>query len=669
MSPLSKFVIIALAIAVLASCLAAPAAMAASKPRIIIAPITDKTAPDPGRQKTDNAAEVIRSGLKDALFKSNKYEIVADADLQKELDSARWAQYASGEFDPALAAEIGRKVGAQQLVKCNVVVNQYWVERKDILGIVKIEEIAKFAVSVEMCDITKATICFMHTAESQKNNKATVLTGDPGTKPLVFGNTKDVRAQAVADVVQQLVDAITKDPGAGAVLEVKDKTIVVSIGSNAGAEKGGKLSILGKDEFGFEEEIGTAEIAATMPDKSKATVTTSSRAIAKGDVVRLAGSSSASASGSTGSTSATTIPGGDSSKPETVTVVTASGEGASKESAINAALLQAIQMVGGLYIMCEQEAENYRMVKNQMFSKTDGFVTKYEEVSSSKGDDGTITATVKAWVSSRPVYDSLRAKQVLARQRVMVCVPETHLRLVVPDPAGETEIIKRLLEKNFVVVDQKISEQIKKDDVNRQLIATGDADKVIALLSGKRSAEILICGEAFSAGAQRQNTDAGPKFVSEARIEVRAINLDTAQILWTDGVHATGVGATEEVSGKQALKNAARLLCAGSDGEKGFVDRLLERVVDSADTSHNVQCQVSGVKSADDVVAVEEGLRQAVGDRPVYRYSFQNGLAILNVESPKTAQDLADSIGRLTMKGKLSVTASSANRLELVYTN
>ena len=464
-------------------------------------------------------------------------------------------------------------------------------------------------------------------------------------------------------MVRQLVDAITKDPGAGTVLEVKDKTIVVSIGSNAGAEKGGKLTILGKDEFGFEEEIGAAEIAATMPDKSKATVISSSRAVAKGDVVRLAGSGSASSSGS-----ASTAPGGDSGKPETVTVVTASGEGTSKESAINAALLQAIQMVGGLYIMCEQEAENYRMVKNQMFSKTDGFVTKYEELSSSKGDDGTITATVKAWVSSKPVYDSLRAKQVLARQRVMVCVPETHLKLVVPDPAGETEITKRLLEKNFVVVDQKISEQIKKDDINRQLIATGDADKVMALLAGKRSAEILICGEAFSAGAQRQSTDAGPKFVSEARIEVRAINLDTAQVLWTDGVHATGVGATEEISGKAALKNAARLLCAGSDGEKGFVDKLLERLVDTADTSHNVQFQVTGVKSADDVVAVEEGLRQAVGDRPVYRYSFQNGLAILNVESPKTAQDLSDAIGRLTMKGKLTVTATSANRIELTYT-
>lgn len=644
------------------------AVIAAGKPRIIVAPISDRSVPESRGEKVETAAETVRNGLKDVLFKTGNFELIADEEMQKELDAQRWEQYASGDFDPSAVSEIGQKVGAQILAKCTVLRNQFWVEKKNVIIVDQYESIMQLSVALEICDITRGTVCHRETVEVQKSHKVTGFPDSKGGAPIVLGNAKDVRAQAVQEVVDKLKKVIEDIVQPAQILDAKDKTIVVALGGTR-VQVGDKLSIVGKDEFGFFEEIGTAEVAATLPDKSKATIVNSTRPVTKDDFVSIAGGGGGTSSSGASSAAVTNGNGADTAAPaaETVTVVTASGQGTSKESAINAALLQAVQMVGGVYVMCEQEAKDYQMVKNEMFSKTDGFVTKYEEINSGKGDDGLTTATVKAWVSSKPVYDSLRAKQILGRQRVMVCVPETHLKLVVPDPAGETEIIKRLLDKNFRVVDQKISESIKKDEVNRELITKGDADKIVSLLANKRTADILICGEAFSAGAQRQTVGNSTKWTCEARVEVRAVNMDTAEILWTDSAHATAPGATEEVAGKAALKAAAKILCDGKGGEKGFVEKLLERVVANADTAHSVQCQVSGVKSTDDLAAVEDGLREVIGNRPLYRYSFQDGMALLNLETTKTTQDLVDSLRNVVLKGKLTVTGNSVNRIELAY--
>ncbi len=42
-----------------------------------------------------------------------------------------------------------------------------------------------------------------------------------------------------------------------------------------------------------------------------------------------------------------------------------------------------------------------------------------------------------------------------------------------------------------------------------------------------------------------------------ARVEARAIRIDTGEILATDGKHASGLDLAEAIAGKKALKNAA----------------------------------------------------------------------------------------------------------------
>lgn len=643
-----------------------PVWAAASKPRVILAPIADTSTCPSGLLKAEGVTEAIRNALQEALFKSSKFTVIADTELQKELDADKYNQYLSGDFNAAQAAAIGQKVGAQMLVKLSVIKNEYSARVVDKILWKETEYKLTLHVAAQICDIEKATICFMHTAMTEPTTKAKELPSSGGQPPISLANPKDVRGVAINAIVKELSEKIVqnavKEKGKAAVTKVSGSgregdAIIIDIGANQDAEEGMELKISTLDEDGFEEEVGRATITALQDDKSKAEISQAKKAVKVGDVVLIAKGGGGRSSG--GGTSGGGSAGGPSS------VVEAEGQGTSKDAATNDALQAAIQQAAGVYILSEQEAQNYEMVKNEMFTQTKGYIEKYEQIGSASSDGGVTTVKVRAWVSTKPVYDALLAKKVLSRQRVMVVVPEVHLKLVVPDPAGETEIIKRLVDRNFLVVDQKLSDQIANDEKLRAQLQ-GDADKILSLVANKSNAEILIYGEAFSEGAQRVQTNAGTKWTCGARIEVRAVFTDTGEIIYADSAQATSTDATEALAGKRALKATAELLCNGRDGQPGFVDAVSNKLMD---TTRYVQCVIWNLKSQDDLKDVEEALRDSIGNRPLHRFSYAAGTARINLVTTKTAQDLTGIIAKQQMKGKLKLVSNTVNRIDYQYSN
>jgi hypothetical protein len=636
-----------------------PADAASNKPRVILAPVSDTSVCPSGMYKAEGVTEAVRTALQSAIY--NNYTMIADTELQKELDADKYNQYLSGDFDPAQAVAIGQKMGAQLLVKCSVVKNEMSARVIDKILWKETEYRMSLSVNLQICDIEKTTVCFMHTAQTEQVTKAKELPSSDGQKPISLSNPKDVRGMAINAIVKELAEKIaqnaTRGKGKATVTKVsgagkEGDSIVIDLGSNQDAVEDMEVKISTLDEDGFEEEIGTATITAVQDDKSKCEITKVKKPVKTGDVVALAkGGSGSPGGGSSG--------GGDGS----VTVVEAEGQGTTKDAATNDALQAAIQQAAGVYILSEQEAQNYEMVKNEMFTQTKGYISKYDPIGSPSTDGGITTVKIRAWVSNKPVYDALLAKKVLSRQRVMVCVPEQHLKLVVPDPAGETEIIKRLIDRNFLVVDQKLSDQIANDEKMRAQLS-GDAQKIIGLVANKGTAEILIYGEAFSQGAQRVQTNAGPRFTCGARVEVRAVWTDTGEIIYADSAQATSTDATEELAGKRALKATAEILCKGKDGQPGFVDALSNKLMD---TTRYVQCVVSNVKSQEELKDVEEALRDAIGNRPLHRFSYGEGVARINLVTTKTAQDLTGIIAQQQLKGTLKLLSNTVNRIDYQY--
>jgi TolB-like protein len=141
------------------------------------------------------------------------------------------------------------------------------------------------------------------------------------------------------------------------------------------------------------------------------------------------------------------------------------------------------------------------------------------------------------------------------RPSVMVVIPEMHVRQpILIDPAAETEIVKRLLADGFPVIDSEYTVLMVRDPENSGGIFS--SRKTTADYAAKKGAAILLYGEAISEQGAQLDAFEGCR----ARVELKAIDTKTGNILVADSAYAGATDLAETVAGKKAIQKAANLL-------------------------------------------------------------------------------------------------------------
>ena len=122
---------------------------------------------------------------------------------------------------------------------------------------------------------------------------------------------------------------------------------------------------------------------------------------------------------------------------------------------------------------------------------------------------------------------------------IMVDIPEEHVGQRIVDPAAETEFNLLAKEVGFTVFEKQ---------------------------SSGNKADVIIKGEAFSEYAATHG-----KLISvKARLEVKAVDPQTGEIIATDRQTTVAVDLTEQIAAKTALQQAGAILA----------ERLLVKIVD-----------------------------------------------------------------------------------------
>lgn len=224
--------------------------------------------------------------------------------------------------------------------------------------------------------------------------------------------------------------------------------------------------------------------------------------------------------------------------------------------------------------------------------------------------------------------------------KVMVIIPEYHLsgentgqifqnrtinnspsihRMRIPDPAGETEIIKILVNNGFKVVDKTQVEKIRYNNEVKAII-NGDTDlaKVLALQFG---ADYLLIGEAFS-----QFTGRAFQGLSScrARIEARMIRSDTGEIFFADGKYGSGIDRSEAIAGKMAIQKAS------SELGNFCVEKL--KVTKSEDGIKTIDLIVTGLKFNELVIFKKKVIFSTDCVQNIMKSSFIKNKALLNLK-------------------------------------
>ena len=329
-----------------------------------------------------------------------------------------------------------------------------------------------------------------------------------------------------------------------------------------------------------------------------------------------------------------------------------------RDLAIADALRRCVEQAIGTFIAGETVIENEKILKDSIYTNSRGYVSDYLVISESS-DAKLYEVEIEAQISSAKLKDDLAGIGLLMNRkhkpRIMVVIQEEHLSRKVPDPAGETEIIRKLIDKGFEVVDQG---QVTKIRYNNQVQAAIDGNlKLAAKIGASNGAEILIIGEAFSEAARGIT---GGLISCRARVEARVIRTDTGKIIYADGKTAGDLDTTEAIAGKKALRKAGGKLA------DTVVNEILAKWQDDVTNTASVVLVIEGLDFKS-LIQLKNKIRSTVrGIQNIHERSFSANRAVWEIDLKGDAQYLSEELVTRDFKPFLiDIKNFSANKITI----
>ncbi|MBR2520180.1 MAG: hypothetical protein IKE46_10420 [Selenomonadaceae bacterium] len=337
--------------------------------------------------------------------------------------------------------------------------------------------------------------------------------------------------------------------------------------------------------------------------------------------------------------------------------VTVTGTGMTPSDAENDALRMAVENTLGVLVDSETLVQNSMVIRDQIYTQSRGFVTNYTVINREQASGSwrvTINATVDDQPNSKLMNELTRLGIInvqLRNPKIAVYVPESHIQYRVPDPAGETAIVKALINAGF----SNVMEVGSRLNVPNPLNMTAAQMSQAAQQFG---ADIMIVGQAFSEGVgdpgqwlpgnQRTNMQA-----CRARVEAKMFIVRTGQIIAADGKYGSAYDNSQAVASKKALA------AAGQQMGEYFV----ERITGMYTSQQNVEVVVYAADFSK-VNIVQSALGQVNRVKGVNLSSYEGGRAVFSVQYGGSPQTLFNELQALTT-ADLSLQSITYNTLTI----
>ncbi|MBI2300848.1 MAG: hypothetical protein HYU66_18215, partial [Armatimonadetes bacterium] len=283
------------------------------------------------------------------------------------------------------------------------------------------------------------------------------------------------------------------------------------------------------------------------------------------------------------------------------TVDPANREDVAKRDACRAAVEKAI----GVYVESATRIEKSELMLDTVRTNATGWARVLEITRRQEDADG-LRLGIRAEVQRRPMLKVLIENGLLRQWRLMVVVPD---RDAGTSPA-EDSLVHACLEAGFPVIDRAQSEQLRH---NRELLDAIDNDPKAAMrLRTMSKAEILVTGRLAAEGAE----EVAGQMACRARLAIKAIDLNTGEILAQESREAGATEATAEMA-----RSSAATRCADMVADP-LVDRILQRP-QPAQGQARMEVTIKKVKSAGMAADIEEALAKLPGVKKVTELEFQ----------------------------------------------
>lgn len=246
----------------------------------------------------------------------------------------------------------------------------------------------------------------------------------------------------------------------------------------------------------------------------------------------------------------------------TAGVITSTGEGQSKDDAIQSALRRAVEQGVGVLIKSSTRVEDFQVMEDKIYSHSEGYVSKYDILSSSKkGDEHVVT--VKAVVNEVVLKEDLKAigalKAEIGNPRILVAFsnkPSSKTFFNGGVFLGEiyNGIVEALTDQKFRVVDKQSAARFAQQIANTHEIT--DINKAAAAGLQYHAEYTLYYDVSGSIKQGEINT------AVQTRIKAQLIDNTRAQVVTSKVVETVANGQDREAAMEQAARDGGNKIVA-----------------------------------------------------------------------------------------------------------
>ncbi len=314
----------------------------------------------------------------------------------------------------------------------------------------------------------------------------------------------------------------------------------------------------------------------------------------------------------------------------------------SKEEALEAAFRDAVQQVSGVALSSETEVQNFSLVRDEILTKTKGFVKSYEIISE-KRTDNVYEVALRATTSPQAFVDEVGASlsslyERVGRPRMLMAIQsnakEDYFRPV------ERILRKKLIKQGFILVD-----------LNQN---TPHQRSALLAAASKQGVELLFIGE----NQLGKPTQQGAVYVYEATVGADVLRVDNGQVIAAEVALGYGKDSRESQAILAAFGNATEKLLQSVAGQVTYA------WISEKQGGSRVEIEISSIRLDQAATARRILANRVKGVKRVSQRSFLNNQVVLEAWSTSPSSKLADAIhGMAVSGGFLQVSGISANRI------
>ena len=225
---------------------------------------------------------------------------------------------------------------------------------------------------------------------------------------------------------------------------------------------------------------------------------------------------------------------------------------AAREKALTNAYRAAVESGVGSMVESNSITQNFQLITDNIYSKSQGYVKSFDVVSEGMGDaPNTYKVTIKAIVNMTQMGDDLRSlgilQDIMGMPKIMSMIDEVSTSsgasVLSSDPSSSIAVEEKLLKKGFELVDKEMVQKIRSKEMARmdELMENDDAISRIAKEAAEQyGAQYLLLGVANI----EPYSDSGGMKTATSAFKCKIVDTSTGEKLATTQKAETGAGTS-----------------------------------------------------------------------------------------------------------------------------